>query len=156
MSVKTQRDTGKSSSETENRRGLGGAYDSARDRALDAYDNARDAASNAGQKFGDQIGTTPLIVLVGGLAAGALAGALMKRTRVEQKLLGTVAGRVTGAGRDAIGAARQAGKDKLGELNLTRDAGASLVKSVIDGIGEVARSSGQAALGAVRGKAGGD
>ena len=155
MSVKNQSDSGKSS-ETEGRGGLGGAYDSARDRALDAYDSARDAASSAGQKLGDQIGTTPLVVLVGGLAAGALAGALMKRTRVEQKLLGPAAGRLTGAGRDAIDAARRAGKDKLGELNLTRDAGASLVKSVIDGIGQVAKTSGEAALGAVRGKGGDD
>ena len=54
------------------------------------------------------------------------------------------------AGREAIGAAKEAGTAKLGELNLTRDAGANLVKKVMSGLGEAARSSGEAAVGTMR------
>ena len=50
----------------------------------------------------------------------------------------------------AASAAKDAGRDKLAELNITRDAGKGAVKSLLDGLGEAARTSGQAAIGAVR------
>ena len=72
------------------------------------------------------------------------------KSKGEQKLLGPVGSRLSTAGKGAIDAAREAGTAKLSELNLTRDAGADVVKKVLSGLGEVARTSGEAAVGTIR------
>jgi len=116
-----------------------------RERAIDAYDSARERAAEATAKAGDQIDQAPLIALVGGLAAGALIAALLPRSERETQLLAPVGGKITGGARSAIDAAKDAGRDKLSELNLTRDAGTSALETIIRGVS-------QAALGSVRRK----
>lgn len=116
---------------------------SARERAIDTYDRARDQAA-------DRIETSPLLALGGGLAIGALLAAILPRTRTEEKLLGPVGGRLTDTARTAAEAAREAGREKLAELNITREAGKGAVQSLVDGLTEAARTSGQAAVSAVR------
>lgn len=118
---------------------------STRERAIDAYDSAREQAR-------EQVGGSPLLALGGGLALGALVGALLPKTKAEERMMGKVGSRITTSARDAYDAAREAGREKLTELNITRDAGAGAVQSLIDGLGEAARSSGQAAADAVRSK----
>jgi len=114
---------------------------SARERAVDAYDTARDQVSAATTKAGDQIDQAPLIALVGGLAAGALIAALLPRSERETRLLAPVGGKITGSARSAIDAAKDAGRDKLNELNLTRDAGTSALETIIRGVSEAAFGS---------------
>lgn len=116
---------------------------SLRERAIDAYDVARERASMASAQAGDQIDEAPLIALAAGIAAGALLAALLPRTRTEDKLLGPTGERITGSAQAAVDAAKQAGRDKLAELNLTRDAGASALETLIKGVSD-------AALGSVR------
>lgn len=128
------------------------AYEGARERAVEAYDNARDRASEARAKAKDGIGEAPLMALGGGLALGALLAALLPRTKAEDKLLGPVGERITGGAKAAADAAKEAGREKLAELNITRDAGTSAVQSLFQGLGEAAKSSGQAAISAVRKK----
>lgn len=117
---------------------------SSRERAVEAY-SARSRASEVTARAGDQISEAPLIALAGGLAAGAILAALLPRTAAEDKLLGPVGERVTGRAKDAVAAAREAGRDKLSELNLTRDAGATALQTILRGVGE-------AAVGTVRRK----
>ena len=128
------------------------ASPSIRERAIDAYDTARERASVAGTSARDGLGNSPLLALGGGLALGAVLAALLPRTRVEARVLGKVGGRITESARTATDAAREAAREKLSELNITRDAGASAVQSLVDGLREAARTSGEAALGAVRNK----
>ena len=130
----------------------GDAYDGARERAIEAYDSARERASEAGAKARDGISETPLLALGGGLAVGALLAALLPKTRAEDKLLGPVGGKITDGARAAADAAKEAGREKLSELNITRDAGTSAVQSLFKGLSDAARVSGEAALGAVRKK----
>ena len=125
---------------------------SARERAISAYDNARARASEAGGRARQGLGEAPLLALGGGLALGALIAAVLPRTRTEERLLGDFGGRITGAARDATAAAKQAGREKLAELNITSEAGKSAVQNLIDGITEAARTSSEAAVGAVRNK----
>ena len=125
---------------------------SLRERAIDAYDSARERASVAGTSAREGLGRTPLLTLGGGLALGAVVAALLPRTRVEERVLGGVGVRVTDGARAAADAAKEAGREKLAELNITRDAGASAVQSLVDGLREAAKTSGEAALGAVRNK----
>jgi ElaB/YqjD/DUF883 family membrane-anchored ribosome-binding protein len=134
----TRTGTSGKASETSLRERVGETYGNARERAVDAYDSARERASQAGAKAGDQIDQAPLIALAGGLAAGALLAALLPRTSREDKLLGAVGGKITGSARAAVGAAKDAGRDKLNELNLTRDAGASALEKIIKGVSDAA------------------
>ena len=116
---------------------------SVRERAIDAYDDAREQAR-------ERLEGSPLLALGGGLALGALVGALLPATRTESRLIGKAGSRITTSARDAFDAAKEAGREKLTELNITRDAGAGAVQALIDGLGEAARTSGQAAVDAVR------
>jgi hypothetical protein len=124
----------------------------AREKALEAYDNARESAANAGRKAGDGIDQAPLVALAGGLAIGALIAALLPKTAKESELLGGVGERLTGTARTAAEAAKDAGKARLEELGLTRDAGAETLKSILKGAGDATKASAQAALSAVRDK----
>jgi ElaB/YqjD/DUF883 family membrane-anchored ribosome-binding protein len=121
----------------------GDVYDTARTAAVDAYSNAREMASDARAVAGDGIEEAPLIALAGGLAVGVLLAALLPRTRQEDKLLGPIGERITGGARNAVEAAKEAGRDKMNELNLTADAGSSALQTLLKGVSE-------AALGAVK------
>lgn len=121
------------------------AYDNARERAIEAYDSGRERAR-------ESLDGSPLLALGGGLAIGALIAALLPKTQTEEKLMGGVGGRITDAARTATEAAKTAGRERLAELNITRDAGKGAVQNLIDGFAEAAKSSGQAAVGAVRNK----
>ena len=121
----------------------GDIYDSARTRAVGAYDSARERASAATARAGDGIDEAPLIALAGGLAVGVLLAALLPRTEREDRLLGPIGGRITGGARNAVDAAKEAGRDKLNELNLTREAGSSTLETLVKSVSE-------AALGAVK------
>lgn len=118
---------------------------SSRERAIEAYDNAR-------ERTRDGIDAAPIMALGGGLALGALVAALLPKTQTEERLVGPLGSRITDGARAAASAAKEASREKLSELNITRDAGKGVVQSVLDGIGEAARTGGQAAIGAVRNK----
>jgi hypothetical protein len=118
---------------------------STRERAIDAYEATR-------ERTRERVDGSPLLALGGGLAFGALLAALLPRTRTEDRLLGDVGGRITDTARTAADAAREAGREKLAELNITREAGKGAVQSLVDGITEAARTSSQAALEAARHK----
>jgi hypothetical protein len=116
---------------------------STRQRAIDAYDSARDRVS-------DTLGEAPLIALAGGLAAGALIAALLPRTRSEARLVRPTARRVKDTARAAYNAAKDTGTERLDELGLNREKGEKTIRSLLEGVTEAARASGQAALDAAR------
>ena len=121
-----------------------------RQRAIEAYGNARDRVSNAGRRAGETLEEAPLIVLAAGLAAGAAIAALLPRSRAEDKLLKPVTDRAKESARTAVQAATEAGQGRLDELGLTRQKGSDTIRSIIEGAGEAARASAQAAIGTVR------
>ena len=116
----------------------GDAFDSARTKAVGAYDSARERASAATTRASDGIDEAPLIALAGGLAVGVLLAALLPRTEREDRLLGPIGGRITGGARNAVDAAKEAGRDKLNELNLTREAGSSTLQTLVKSVSEAA------------------
>ena len=117
----------------------------ARQRAIEAYDSARERVS-------DTFGEAPLIALAGGLAAGALIAALLPRTRSEARLVRPTARRVKDTARAAYEAAKDTGSQRLDELGLNREKGEQTIRSLLDGVTDAARASGQAALDAARSK----
>ncbi len=139
----TQGTRNSSSTDTSVRDRAADAYDSARTAAVDAYDSARDKAALAKEKTSDGIDEAPLIALAGGLAVGVLLAALLPRTTKEKELFGPLGERITDSAKNAVEAAKEAGRDKMAELNLTRDAGTSALEKIIRGVSD-------AALGAVK------
>lgn len=121
-----------------------------RQRAIDAFSNARDSVTSARQRTAERLDETPLIALAGGLAAGALIAALLPRTQAEGKALRPIGKRVTDSARAAVGAAKDAGTQRLSELGLTPERGGETVRSIFEGATDAARTSARAALGSAR------
>ncbi len=126
------------------------AYASGRDRAADAYATAREKARSAGRSATDSLDTNPMAAVVGGLALGAVIGALLPRTEREAKVLGAVGDKLHAVAREAADAAREAGRDKLAELGISHDHARDAIKSMIDGVIAAAGSAGTAAMDATR------
>jgi hypothetical protein len=120
---------------------------SPRERAIEAYDNARRKATGG-------IDEAPLLALAGGLAAGAVLAALIPASRRERELLGPVAGRIRDRAGDAVNAARDAGQARLDELGLTRDKGSETLRTILEGAGDAAKVSAEAAVANLRGDTG--
>lgn len=114
-----------------------------RTRAIAAYDSAR-------RKAGGGIDEAPLLALAGGLAAGVVLAALIPASRKERELLGPVAGKIKGRANDAVAAAKDAGQARLDELGLTREKGTETLRSILDGAGDAAKASAEAAVASLK------
>jgi len=124
--------------------------ETARQRAIEAYDSARDGVADAGRKATGTLKEAPLIALAGVAAAGALIAALLPRTRVETEALRPTVRRVRKTAKAAIDAARETGSDRLNELGITRNKGEETIRSLVEGVTDAAKASGQAALDAAK------
>ena len=110
-----------------------------RERAVEAYDSARRKAAGG-------LDEAPLLALAGGIAVGAALAALIPATRKERELLGPVADRIKDKANDAVNAAKDAGQARLDELGLTRDKGSETVRTILEGAGDAAKASAEAAV----------
>ena len=122
-----------------------GQANTPRERAIADYDRKRRSPRSG-------IEESPLIALAGGLAAGAALAALIPVTRKEREVLGPVAGRIRDRAGEAAEAAREAGQARLGELGLTRDKGTETLRSIVEGAGDAAKVSAEAAVATIRGQ----
>lgn len=142
--------TGSSSDSSGIRGKLGGArnkaseaYSSARERTSAVYGSARERASGAKQQTADRIETNPLAAVAGGLALGAVLGALLPRTQREIESLGSVGHKVNDAAREAANTAVETGRQQVTEL--TSDAvskvSGAVAKAVMSGDQQQSQSS---------------
>lgn len=97
------------------------------------------------QATAEAIETNPLSVLVGGLALGALVGAVIPRSAREKEALAPVGRRVAAAAAAALVAAREAGQSELESLGLTKDGARDQAKSLFQGAIKAAGTAGKAA-----------
>ena len=118
---------------------------SPRQRAIDAYSNARENVS-------DTLSEAPLLALAGGIAAGALIAALLPRTQAETRAVGPTARRVRKSAQAALSAAKDTGSQRLDDMGLNRSKANSTIESLLQGLTDAAKASGQAALDAARNK----
>jgi predicted lipid-binding transport protein (Tim44 family) len=119
----------------------------ARAAATQTYTSARAKATTAAQRAVDE----PVVALVGGLAIGAIAGALLPASRKEAEILGPIGSRLNETARVAASAAREAGQETLDELGINRDAAREQASRLMDAAMKAASSAGAAAAKAVRG-----
>ena len=102
------------------------------------YARAADAAT-------DTIDSAPLAVLAGGIAIGALAGALIPRSTREKELLAPVGRQLNQRATAAVAAAREAGKEEFAGLGLTKGAAKHQAKSLLQGVAKAVTTAGTAA-----------
>lgn len=128
--------------------------DSVRDQAGSALEAVRDAAASATERVTHEISQNPVAALLGGLAIGVVAGALIPKTRAEiEALSGLALGeRLSAAARAAADAARTTGKESLGDFVLNRDTSLNDTASkLIEAAFAAATSAGGAAFKTARG-----
>ena len=116
-------------------------YDSVRETASrgihDAGDKAAealDASRETAKRTVHSLESNPLGILVGGLAVGALAGALIPRSAREKQLLAPLGKRLGATAVAAVAAAKAAGQSELGELGLTKDNARGQAKGLVEGV----------------------
>lgn len=114
-------------------------------RIKDGLDSARATASDATARAGEAIETNPLAVLAGGLALGAIAGALIPRSERERDLLRPVGARIGATAAAAIAAAKEAGRTELESRGLTRESARDQAKTLFQNVGQAATGAATAA-----------
>jgi hypothetical protein len=129
-------------------------YDTARDRASNAYESTRATATRVSQRTAQSIESAPLAAVAGGLVLGIVLAAVLPRSRRETDLLRPLGTRLNETARDAADAARQAGRDKLDELGLSREGTRQKLSDLAQTAGTALKFSAGAAAGRVRKKKG--
>lgn len=126
------------------------AISSARDRASELADSARVTASDVSRRTADGVDANPVAALIGGLALGALAAAVLPRTRKEDELLGDIGGKINDTARNAAQAAKETGRDKLEELGVNKDSAMDKVREVAQQAADLVKDSASAAASSVK------
>lgn len=98
--------------ETPERSRAARALDTAKARTQSAYEAARERTT----EVTDQLSVYPVAAVLGGLAIGAVIGALAPRTRRETELLGKTGHRLVEAGREAARKGIDAGRARTDEI----------------------------------------
>lgn len=111
------------------------AYETTRERTSALYGSARERASGAVSTSRDTIDANPVVAIAGGLAIGAILGAMLPASRREQELLGDVGSRVNDTAKDVASQAMEAGRTQVDELknNAFQKVGEAVVEAVSTG-----------------------
>lgn len=117
----------------------------ARDRASELAGSARETATQVRQKTSEGIDASPVAALLGGLALGALAAAVLPRTRKEDEVLGGIGSRINDSARTAAQAAKEAGIDKLDELGINKDTAMDKARELAQSAAGVVKETASAA-----------
>lgn len=117
----------------------------ARDKAAEALATSKQTTRQAVHRVATEVETNPLAILAGGLAVGALVGALVPRSAKEKELLAPVGKRLSDTARQAFAAAKEAGRSELDQAGLTPGAAKDRGKDLLDGVKKALVSAGSAA-----------
>ena len=123
-------------------RRTGTAIATVRDTGKDVLTEAAAKARHAGEIAE----ANPLAIVAGGIAIGAVVGALLPRTAKEADLLGPVGRRITDVAAGAAGAARTAAAAELASLPLTKSAARDQIGKLIGQVVTALASAGEAAV----------
>lgn len=95
-------------------------------------DKARKGAFDRARTTVEGLELNPVGVLVGGLAFGLIAGALIPRSNREKSALKPVGKRLAEGAVAALSAAKETGKEQLSASMLSKDAAKESVRKVFD------------------------
>jgi hypothetical protein len=117
----------------------------ARAKASEAYEKGKGKTS-------DGIDKNPLAIVLGGIAIGAIVGALLPRTERETKVLGKAGKKLNKKARKMADAAKAAGKDQVESLGLNGDALRLQFRDLVSKAALAVKAAGQAATDAAKEK----
>ena len=137
---------------TQTPRTRAGKLEQARDAASDALDTTKRTARRAAARASDEVEDYPMAMIAGGAALGAILGAVIPASMRERELLGSAGKRLNSAAVAAAKAARDAGKDELDSLGLSKDAAGREANRLLDGVVKAAGTAGSAAAKAAKNK----
>lgn len=128
------------------------AFETGREAAARGVNTSKDLAAKAFVKSGDSIDRNPLAIVLGGMAIGAIVGALLPRTESEVKVMGKTGKKLNKKAKKMAEAAKAAGKDKVDSLGLNSDAIRDQFKILVNKAAEAVRAAGDAATEAAKKK----
>ena len=128
----------------------------AREKAAEAYETGREAAARGVQqsrdfvnqtaiKTGDGIDKNPLAIVLGGIALGAIVGALLPRTERETKIMGKTGKKLNKKAKEMAKAAKAAGKEQVDNLGLNADAVREQFRDLVSKAALAVKAAGEAA-----------
>jgi ElaB/YqjD/DUF883 family membrane-anchored ribosome-binding protein len=128
------------------------AYEKGREAAARGVQQSRDYAHKAAEKTHDGIDKNPLAIVLGGVALGAIVGALLPRTERETKLMGKTGKKLNKKAKEMAKAAKTAGMDKVDSLGLNGDAVRDQFRDLVSKAAEAVKAAGAAATEAAKKK----
>lgn len=118
--------------------------------AADALDSARGKADEARGAAITGIEDNPVSALVAGIAVGVVIGALLPRSEREKTALASLGLKLNEAAHTAAEAAKEAGRGKLDELGLSKEAATAQIAKLFEAATKTAGAAGTAAAGTVK------
>ncbi len=126
------------------------ALSKTKDAAARSVASSRKLAESAAARSGDTIDKNPLAMVVGGIALGAIIGALLPKSAREERVLGTAGRKLNSKAREAATAAKQAGKEKIDAFGFNRDTARNQFRDLVSKAAEAVKAAGKAASDAAR------
>jgi ElaB/YqjD/DUF883 family membrane-anchored ribosome-binding protein len=128
------------------------AYEKGKGAAASGVQQSRELARKAKDKTSDGIDKNPLAIILGGIAIGAIVGALLPRTERETKVLGKAGKKLNKKARKMAEAAKAAGKDQVESLGLNGDALRLQFRDLVSKAAVAVKAASQAATDAAKEK----
>jgi ElaB/YqjD/DUF883 family membrane-anchored ribosome-binding protein len=117
----------------------------AREKSAKAVAATKQTARTAADKTAKGVEQNPLAAVLGGLAIGAIAAALLPRTAREDKAVGAVGNKVRETAKNAAKMAKDTGKEQLDALGVNADAAKDQLRDLVGKISQAVTSAAEAA-----------
>jgi ElaB/YqjD/DUF883 family membrane-anchored ribosome-binding protein len=128
------------------------ALEKSKDAAAAGVEQSKDLARQAKAKTSEGIDKNPLAIVLGGVAIGAIIGALLPHTQRETKLLGKTGKKLNKKARKMAEAAKVAGMNQVDTLGLNGDAVRAQFRELVSKAAVAVKAAGQAAADAAKEK----
>ncbi len=128
------------------------ALEKSKGAAAAGVEHSRVMAQHAKTKTSDSIDKNPLAIVMGGIAIGAIVGALLPRTERETKVLGKAGKKLNKKARKMAEAAKAAGVGQADLLGLNGDAVRVQFRELVSKAALAVKAAGQAATEAAKEK----
>ena len=128
------------------------AFEKGKETAVSSVEQSRVLARQAKAKTSEGIDKNPLAMIIGGIAIGAIVGALLPRTERETKILGKTGKKLNKKARKMAEAAKLAGMSHVDTLGLNGDTVRAQFKEFVSKAALALRVAGQAASEAAKEK----
>jgi hypothetical protein len=128
------------------------AFEKSKDAAATGVEQSKVIARQAKDKTIESVDKSPLAIVLGGIAIGAIVGALLPRTERETKVLGKTGKKLNKKARKVAEAAKVAGMTQVDTLGLNGEAMRAQFRELVSKAALAVKAAGQAATDAAKEK----